>query len=151
MEIEPAHGTWDKHTDKHALVTDRRYANAADGHATDAGGHGHAITIETSQISRVSSYEPAHSTFFAVYYTLTGLHALHVFGGILVMLYHLMPISRACTNLTLTVLQIESRSPACLALCRLGLDFLIPNPLFILTGLWQTNTTQNFTRIDSNE
>ena len=63
VEIEPAHGTWDKHTDKHALVTDRRYAKAADGHATDAGGHGHAITIETSQISRVSSYEPAHSTF----------------------------------------------------------------------------------------
>ena len=76
-------------------MTDRRYAKADDGHASDAGGHGaHTITIETSQISRVSSYEPAHSTFFAVYYTLTGLHALHVFGGILVMIYHLMPISR---------------------------------------------------------
>ena len=94
VEIEPAHGTWDNHTDKHALVTDSRYAKAADGHATDAGGNSSAITIEASQISRVSSYEPAHSTFFAVYYTLTGLHALHVFGGILVMLYHLMPISR---------------------------------------------------------
>ena len=95
VEIEPAHGTWDKHTEKHASVTGRRYAKADDGHASDAGGHGaHTITIETSQISRVSSYEPAHSTFFAVYYTLTGLHALHVFGGILVMIYHLMPISR---------------------------------------------------------
>jgi len=93
VDIAPAHGVWDKHED-HASATVQRYAEAADGHATDAGGHGHSVTIETYQISRVSSYEPAHSTFFAVYYTLTGLHALHVFGGILVMIYHLLPISR---------------------------------------------------------
>jgi heme/copper-type cytochrome/quinol oxidase subunit 3 len=30
---------------------------------------------------------PSHSTFFAIYYTLTGLHGLHIIGGILVMLY----------------------------------------------------------------
>ena len=30
---------------------------------------------------------PPHSTFFAIYYTLTGLHGLHIIGGILVMLY----------------------------------------------------------------
>jgi cytochrome c oxidase subunit III len=30
---------------------------------------------------------PWHSTFFAIYYTLTGLHGLHIVGGILVMLY----------------------------------------------------------------
>jgi len=30
---------------------------------------------------------PAHSTFFAIYYTLTGLHGLHIIGGIVVMLY----------------------------------------------------------------
>ena len=52
------------------------------------------MRIEKDQISRLSSYEPAHSTFFATYYTLTGLHALHVLGGILVMLYHMLPISR---------------------------------------------------------
>ena len=53
----------------------------------------HGVHIETDQIRRIISYEPAHSTFFATYFTLTGLHALHVFGGILVMIYHLMPIS----------------------------------------------------------
>lgn len=97
VEIAPTHGKWDAHPEKEASVANRRYAEADndtghDGHA----GHSHhkAITIETSQISRLSSYEPAHSTFFAVYYTLTGLHALHVFGGILVMLYHLLPISQ---------------------------------------------------------
>jgi cytochrome c oxidase subunit 3 len=30
---------------------------------------------------------PWHSTFFAIYFTLTGLHGLHIIGGIVVMLY----------------------------------------------------------------
>jgi cytochrome c oxidase subunit III len=34
---------------------------------------------------------PAHSTFFALYYTLTGLHGLHIIGGMIVMLYFLGP------------------------------------------------------------
>ena len=97
VEVAPAHGVWDAHTEKTASVGTRRYAEADSSTANDGhSGHGHhkSVTIETSQISRLSSYEPAHSTFFAVYYTLTGLHALHVFGGILIMLYHLLPISR---------------------------------------------------------
>jgi heme/copper-type cytochrome/quinol oxidase subunit 3 len=34
---------------------------------------------------------PAHSTFFAIYYTMTGIHALHIVGGMLVMAYFLGP------------------------------------------------------------
>ncbi len=34
---------------------------------------------------------PWHSTFFAIYFTLTGLHGLHILGGIVVMLYLLGP------------------------------------------------------------
>ena len=34
---------------------------------------------------------PSHSTFFAIYYTLTGLHGLHIIGGVIVMLYLLGP------------------------------------------------------------
>ena len=30
---------------------------------------------------------PAHSTFLAIYYTLTGLHGLHIIGGMVVMAY----------------------------------------------------------------
>jgi cytochrome c oxidase subunit III len=30
---------------------------------------------------------PWHSTFFAIYFTLTGLHGLHIIGGIIVMAY----------------------------------------------------------------
>jgi len=34
---------------------------------------------------------PSHDTFFAIYFTLTGLHGLHIVGGIVVMLYLLGP------------------------------------------------------------
>ena len=34
---------------------------------------------------------PWHSTFFAIYFTLTGLHGLHILGGIVVMVYFLGP------------------------------------------------------------
>jgi heme/copper-type cytochrome/quinol oxidase subunit 3 len=34
---------------------------------------------------------PSHNTFFAIYFTLTGLHGLHIVGGIVVMLYLLGP------------------------------------------------------------
>jgi cytochrome c oxidase subunit 3 len=37
---------------------------------------------------------PSTSTFLAIYFTLTGLHGLHVFGGILVILYLWGPGSR---------------------------------------------------------
>lgn len=37
---------------------------------------------------------PATSTFYAIYFTLTGLHGLHVIGGILVNSYLLIPGSR---------------------------------------------------------
>ena len=34
---------------------------------------------------------PAHSTFLAIYYTMTGLHGLHIVGGVVVMAYFLGP------------------------------------------------------------
>lgn len=41
--------------------------------------------LEASQIAWISNYVPRHSPYFAIYFTLTGLHALHVFGGMLVL------------------------------------------------------------------
>lgn len=37
---------------------------------------------------------PSHDTFFAIYWTLTGIHALHIVGGLVVMLYFLGPGAR---------------------------------------------------------
>jgi cytochrome c oxidase subunit III len=51
--------------------------------------HGHAEerTIEASKIRWISNYTPKHSPYFAIYFTLTGLHGLHVFGGMIVLSY----------------------------------------------------------------
>jgi cytochrome c oxidase subunit III len=42
------------------------------------------ITIERSQILKMQNYGPWHNDYLAMYFTLTGLHALHILGGILV-------------------------------------------------------------------
>src|ERR1700730_16915419 len=34
---------------------------------------------------------PWHTTFLAIYFTMTGLHGLHILGGMVVMLYFLGP------------------------------------------------------------
>src|SRR6266436_5145276 len=34
---------------------------------------------------------PSHSTFLAIYFTLTGLHGLHIIGGMIVMAYFIGP------------------------------------------------------------
>ena len=60
----------------------------ADDHAAD---HHQEITIPRGDIAERSngkpwmeSYGPWHNTYMAIYFTLTGLHALHVIGGALV-------------------------------------------------------------------
>ncbi len=42
------------------------------------------IEISRAQIKKMQNYGPWHNTFLAIYFTLTGLHALHVIGGIIV-------------------------------------------------------------------
>src|SRR5438552_4211692 len=44
----------------------------------------HELKIPVSEIKRLSAFVPAHSTYFAIYFTLTALHALHVLGGAIV-------------------------------------------------------------------
>lgn len=46
--------------------------------------HHEEITIPRAQIQRMESYGPWHNTYLALYFTLTGLHALHVIGGAIV-------------------------------------------------------------------
>ena len=46
-----------------------------------------AITIKRSDIASMENYGPWHNTYTAIYFTLTGLHALHVIGGAVVISY----------------------------------------------------------------
>lgn len=68
--------------------------DAAHGHGNEEAGHvadeehaHEAMTINMDDVKRVSAFVPSHSTYFAIYFTLTGLHGLHVFGGACVMGY----------------------------------------------------------------
>jgi cytochrome c oxidase subunit III len=45
------------------------------------------ITIARSDIQKMENYGPWHNTYLAIYFTLTGLHALHVIGGALVIAF----------------------------------------------------------------
>ncbi len=60
----------------------------AEGHAELMDGNKHPahteIEIAVSDIKDFSNYGPWHNTYTAIYFVLTGLHALHVFGGALV-------------------------------------------------------------------
>jgi cytochrome c oxidase subunit III len=49
------------------------------------------VKIEKADVRWASVFAPKHSSFFAVYFTITGLHALHIIGGLVVFLYFLGP------------------------------------------------------------
>ena len=52
------------------------------------------MTIAAADIRKMGNYGPRHNTFTAIYFTLTGLHALHILGGTLVIFYFWGPGSR---------------------------------------------------------
>jgi cytochrome c oxidase subunit 3 len=52
------------------------------------------IKIPTAQIRKMQNYGPWHNTYLAIYFTLTGLHALHVIGGAIVIGFLWGPGSR---------------------------------------------------------
>jgi cytochrome c oxidase subunit 3 len=45
------------------------------------------LEIKTANVQRLSAFVPAHSPYFAIYFTLTALHGLHVLGGAIVIFY----------------------------------------------------------------
>jgi cytochrome c oxidase subunit 3 len=45
------------------------------------------LTIDRAKIKSMENYAPKHNTFTAIYFTLTGLHALHILGGTCVIFY----------------------------------------------------------------
>jgi len=45
------------------------------------------VKVDRANIVKMQNYGPWHNTFTAIYFTLTGLHALHILGGTLVIFY----------------------------------------------------------------
>ncbi len=90
------HNTLDKKKLDHIEFTSdgKHDAKAGDKGQSHPGGHAPAVKIERKDITRLSAYVPAHSTYFAIYFTLTALHALHVIGGSLVLAFFWGPGSK---------------------------------------------------------
>lgn len=72
------------------IVKDR--AELMDGR--ERGGEHKEIQVQPDQIVKMENYGPRHNTFLAAYFTMTGLHALHILGGMVVFAYLLGPGSR---------------------------------------------------------
>jgi cytochrome c oxidase subunit 3 len=51
------------------------------------GGHP-SMTIAAGDVRWWSNFQPKYSSYFAIYFTLTGLHGLHVIGGMVVLAYY---------------------------------------------------------------
>jgi len=70
--------------------------HGAEAHAPAAGhggGHGHdypTVVLEKKDITFFSNFTPKLNTYYAIYFTLTGLHGAHVVAGALVLLYFLV-------------------------------------------------------------
>jgi heme/copper-type cytochrome/quinol oxidase subunit 3 len=48
-----------------------------------------SLDVPRSQVAFASKFAPAWNTYYAIYFTMTGLHGLHVIGGALVLAYYL--------------------------------------------------------------
>jgi cytochrome c oxidase subunit 3 len=55
------------------------------------GGHAEKLRIPRQHIARISTFGPEQSNYFGLYWTITGLHGLHVLGGIIVILWLALP------------------------------------------------------------
>lgn len=81
-------------TGHHAKETDTEVTIEPDAHGGDATATHAPLTFEKSTVKRVTNFGPRHSTFLAVYFTLTGLHGLHIVGGMVVILYLILAADR---------------------------------------------------------
>ena len=52
-------------------------------------------TVAKQDVEYASMFLPRHSSYLAVYFTITGLHGLHVLAGVLVFCYYMLPVSTA--------------------------------------------------------
>jgi heme/copper-type cytochrome/quinol oxidase subunit 3 len=60
-------------------------AAAEGGHGDEAHGHHPTVVLDKKDISFFSNFTPKLNTYYAIYFTLTGLHGLHVVAGALVL------------------------------------------------------------------
>ena len=79
------------HGDDHGA---KKAAAGAPAEHGDSHGHHPVVKIDKKDIAFYSNFTPKLNTYYAIYFTLTGLHGLHVVAGALVLAYFLFMDSR---------------------------------------------------------
>jgi cytochrome c oxidase subunit 3 len=74
LEADPYHYSQNSKDLAHAMAEAKKSAHPV-------------LEIKASDVKRLSAFVPAHGPYFAIYFTLTALHALHVLGGAIVIFY----------------------------------------------------------------
>ncbi len=77
---------------------------------------------------------PWHNTYYAIYFTMTGLHGLHIIGGIIVNSYLLGPGREDVEDAEGTVHQPHRDCRPLLALRRPGVDLPVPGFVSAVNG-----------------
>lgn len=83
--------------DKLHKILEEGHAASGDGYeqtaaaGAGAGHHGHPyVTVPFEDVRFFSNYGPRKNPYNAIYFTMTGLHGLHVLGGMFVLGYFLV-------------------------------------------------------------
>ena len=50
------------------------------------------VVIDKADVDYASMFLPRHSAYFSAYFLITGLHGLHVLGGLIVFTYLWLPV-----------------------------------------------------------
>jgi cytochrome c oxidase subunit 3 len=70
------------------------HSELMEGEGAKSNGEDTKIEIPKDQIVSMENYGPWHNTYTAIYFTLTGLHALHVIGGAIVIFFIWGPLAK---------------------------------------------------------
>jgi cytochrome c oxidase subunit 3 len=54
--------------------------------------HEKPVLVDKADVDFASMFYPRHSSFFSAYFLITGLHGLHVLGGLIVFTYFWLPV-----------------------------------------------------------
>ncbi len=81
----PAEGA-DPHGEKHGAEAHSPATESAD----DSHGHHPTVVLDKKDVTFFSNFTPKLNTYYAIYFTLTGLHGLHVIAGAGVLAYFLI-------------------------------------------------------------
>lgn len=89
-----SHADAQSHADSH-----KAELSAPDHHLDTDAGHQHpTVVLDRKDIQFFSNFTPKLNSYYAIYFTLTGLHGLHVIAGALVLAYFLFCNGKMLTN-----------------------------------------------------